>query len=77
MLKEQIAGNRFGTLPETISFGIDADGALFRQAMENMKLTTSNKPVILIADTFNRVFFLSQGYTIGIGTQLTGTIAKL
>ncbi len=42
-----------------------------------MKLPTSNKPVILIADTFNRVFFLSQGYTIGIGTQLTGTIAKL
>jgi hypothetical protein len=77
MLKEQIAENRFGTLPETISFGIDADGALFRQAMENMKLPTSNKPVILIADTFNRVFFLSQGYTIGIGTQLTGTIAKL
>jgi hypothetical protein len=77
MLKEQIAENRFGTLPGTVSFGIDPDGKLFDQARSNMKLKTSSKPVILIADTFNRVFFLSQGYTIGIGTQLKTTISKL
>ena len=27
-------------------------------------------PIFFIADTFNRVVFLSQGYTIGLGEQL-------
>ena len=34
-------------------------------------------PVVLIADTFNRVVFASQGYTIGLGEQLLKTIHGL
>ena len=34
-------------------------------------------PLFVIADTFNRVVFASQGYTIGLGDQLLGAIAKL
>jgi hypothetical protein len=34
-------------------------------------------PIVFIGDTFNRVVFRTQGYTIGIGNQLKQTIAKL
>ena len=42
-----------------------------------MKLKSPNKPVILVADTFNRVVFMSQGYSIGLGEQLIKVINKL
>ena len=35
-----------------------------------MKLRAGNLPVFVIADTFNRVVFVSQGYTIGLGRQI-------
>ena len=34
-------------------------------------------PIFLIADTFNRVVFVSQGYTIGLGEQLMKTVHGL
>ena len=34
-------------------------------------------PIFVIADTFNRIVFISQGYTIGLGEQLMKTIHKL
>ena len=42
-----------------------------------MKLTNPNRPVIIVADTFNRIVFLSQGYSIGLGEQLSKVINKL
>lgn len=44
---------------------------------ENMKLPHNHLPVFVIADTFNRIVFISQGYTIGLGEQLMKTIHKL
>ena len=41
-----------------------------------MKMEQSGQlPIFLIADTFNRVVFQSQGYTIGLGDQM-GKVAK-
>lgn len=34
-------------------------------------------PLVVIADTFNRVVFVSQGYTIGIGDRLQHVIAQV
>ena len=34
-------------------------------------------PMFIVADTFNRVVFVSQGYTIGLGEQLMEVIKKL
>lgn len=34
-------------------------------------------PIFIIADTFNRVVFVSQGYTIGLGEQLMKTVKGL
>ena len=68
----------FGTLPSTITYGIDIDGAIQKEMCEAMRLTnTHSLPIFLIADTFNRIVFVSQGYTIGLGAQLMQVIHKL
>ena len=68
----------FGTLPNTITYGIDTDHAIQREMVSAMKLRTDGSlPIFLIADTFNRVVFVSQGYTIGLGEQLMQVIHKL
>ena len=34
-------------------------------------------PIFLISDTFNRVVYISQGYTIGLGEQMEMVVNKL
>lgn len=68
----------FSKLPSTTIFAIDKEGAIRKQIVNEMKLqNTTQLPMFLIADTFNRVVFSSQGYTIGLGEQLLGIIKKL
>lgn len=67
----------FGTLPSTITYGIDEGGKIQAQIVKNMKLNETLLPVFVIADTFNRVVFSSQGYTIGLGEQMMQIIHKL
>ena len=65
-------------LPSKTIFGIDTDGAIKQQIAAQMKLQNANQlPIFVIADTFNRVVFCSQGYTIGLGEQILGTAKKL
>lgn len=69
--------SEFPELPSNVIYGIDTDG-IYQQIVENMKLKHKNSlPVFIIADTFNRVVFVSQGYTIGLGEQLMKTIHGL
>ena len=37
----------------------------------------SELPLIVLGDTFNRVVFASQGYTIGLGEQIKNTVSKI
>lgn len=68
----------FGELPNTITYGIDIDNTIQKEMAGAMKLANMhNLPIFLIADTFNRVVFVSQGYTIGLGEQLMKVIHKL
>ena len=68
----------FPGLPKTITYGIDKDGAIQAQIAKNMKLSNSTiLPMFIIGDTFNRVVFVSQGYTIGLGEQMMKIIHKL
>ncbi len=70
--------SEFPGLPKNIIFGIDKNGAIRRQIVENMKLTNATQlPIFTISDTFNRMVFISQGYTIGLGEQLETVIKKL
>ena len=74
---QKFKASDYGTLPKNTIFGIDTDGSIRQQIMTNMKLSNSQLPIFLIADTFNRVVFCSQGYTIGLGEQMQWTIKKL
>lgn len=68
----------FGDLPSTITYGIDADNHIQKEIASAMKLSNASQlPIFIIADTFNRVVFVSQGYTIGLGEQLMKVIHKL
>ena len=68
----------FGELPSTITYGIDIDKTIQNEIAAAMKLQNANTlPIFIIADTFNRVVFVSQGYTIGLGDQLMKVIHKL
>ena len=71
--KEDFAG-----LPSSVVYGIDTDGAIRQQIAANMKLANAHQlPIFFIADTFNRVVFLSQGYTIGLGEQMEKVLRQL
>ncbi len=68
----------YGTLPKNIIYGIDNDGSILQQIVQEMKLTDKSQlPIFILADTFNRVVFCSQGYTIGLGEQLNNVINRL
>ena len=68
----------FEGLPKNIIFGIDKGGAIRKQIAANMNLSHPNlSPIFFISDTFNRVVYLSQGYTIGLGEQMELVIKKL
>ena len=68
----------FPGLPKNITFGIDKDGSIQAQIAKEMKIANKTiLPMFIIGDTFNRVVFVSQGYTIGLGEQLMKVIHKL
>ena len=60
-----------------LNLGIDIDGAIQNQIIQEMKLANATLPIFIIADTFNRMVFCSQGYTIGLGEQLVKTAKQL
>ncbi len=53
-------------VPSNVQFGIAP-----KELMEG------TMPRVMIADTFNRVFFKTEGYTIGLGDQILGALAKM
>lgn len=68
--------SEFSELPNTVVWGIDKQ-AIIEEVRREMKLTNNTLPIFLICDTFNRVVFIQQGYTIGLGEQLMKVIQKL
>ena len=42
-----------------------------------MKLKSQSLPLFLVCDTFNRVVYIQQGYTINIGEHLLKVTKKL
>jgi transglutaminase-like putative cysteine protease len=83
-LQVEMSEGRYGILPSTIVLGLDADGTVQKGIEKGMKVgpesasgAPSRLPLVILADSFNRVFFLSEGYTIGLGDRLAATVAKL
>ncbi|WP_370788886.1 transglutaminase domain-containing protein [Leyella stercorea] len=70
--------DEFPGLPSTVQFALDKDGSVRKQIAREMKLMNEKQmPMFIITDTFNRVVFVSQGYTIGLGEQMQGVFKKL
>ncbi len=65
-LQKENGEGRYGQLPANVLLGVDS-----------LHLLQGATPVVLVADSFNRLFFRSEGYTIGLGEQLSGVIARL
>lgn len=76
---ERFMQNRseFTNLPSTLSFGIDSEGSVQADLFGHGLTDSRELPLIVIADTFNRVVFLSQGYTIGLGERIHTTVGKI
>ena len=74
----QFRAEDYGLLPSSVIYGIDRDGKIRQQIVKNMRLQSDRLlPIFIIADTFNRVVFQSQGYTIGLGEQMEKVILQL
>ncbi|MDE6652157.1 MAG: transglutaminase domain-containing protein, partial [Paramuribaculum sp.] len=74
---ERFDAAQLPALPSTASFGIDDNGKIASEIISALKLPETERPIFIIADTFNRIVFVSQGYTIGLGEQLVDTIHQL
>lgn len=69
----------YGSLPTNVSFGID-DGSIFKalqEGLELQKLTLSDFPLFVVADTFNRIVFSGSGYSIHLGDKLANILKSL
>lgn len=64
-------------MPDKLTLGVDVDGKALKQLVESLKIDDKAMPVFVIADTFNRVVFVVQGYTIGLGEKLLDIIHKI
>ncbi|NDV64867.1 transglutaminase domain-containing protein [Bacteroides sp. 224] len=68
----------FGTLPTTITYGIDTNQVITKMIAGGVKLSSKDTlPIFIIADTFGRVVFVSQGYTIGLGEQIMSVVGRI
>lgn len=67
----------FKGLPETVVFGIDNGGKSLDEIATSLNLETKNLPIIVVADTFNRIVYATQGYTIGTGGRLAEILTNL
>ena len=83
-LQVEMSEGRYGLLPDTIVLGLDTEGAVQQGIEQGMKVgpasasgAPSRLPLVILADTSGSVYFLSEGYTIGLGEQLAATVAKL
>lgn len=74
---ERFDFSAYRNLPSTAVFGIDSNGSSATDIITSLNLASSEYPVFVIADTFNRVVFVSQGYTIGLGDSLMKIIRQL
>ena len=67
----------FPSLPDCVILGSDPDGTILSGMLEGVNLESQDLPIILVADTFNRVVFASQGYTIGIGDRIASILSMI
>lgn len=76
LARAQVA-SRFPGLPGNVAVGSDIDGAIARELVDNLNLLPGDAPIVVIADTFNRVVYVSQGYTINSTAHLLDILSRV
>ena len=77
-LQQELEEGRYGKLPSTVLFGVDAEAAVLDGLTAGMQLKKPVRlPLVALADSFNRVFFCSEGYSIGLGERLAAVVSRL
>lgn len=67
----------FPHLPSTVRFGVDNSGAVAEDLRGGALAGSGELPLLVLADTFNRVVFAAQGYTIGTGGLILDAVSRL
>lgn len=69
------AGDR--RLPSGAFIGVDKDGKSLKELISSLHLPENDLPVVVVADTFNRVVHVSHGYSIGAAGRLLKCISQV
>lgn len=69
--------SEFKGLPSTVHFGIDNEGVSQAELRESLGIADAGLPIITVADTFNRIVYVTTGYTIGSGERLLDVLSRL
>lgn len=67
----------YPNLPSNVVLGIDNNGVSRKEIIESLHLENPGNPIFVVADTFNRIVWVSTGYTIGLGEQLNHVLHTL
>lgn len=67
----------FPALPSNVVMGIDNDGISRQEIIDSLHLSDATDPIFVVTDTFNRIVWVSTGYTIGIGETLLSVLSQL
>ena len=67
----------FPPMPATVRFGCDIDGAVRSRLTAGAGLSRDELPLIAVGDGFGRIFYLSSGYSIGLGERLVKELTAL
>lgn len=63
-------------LPDNMVMGCDIDGHIADELKDNLRLD-GDFPIVVVADTFNRVVFVSEGYTIGAARRILDILRQI
>lgn len=69
--------NAFPSLPMTTRFGIDTEGAIRSRLTSGAGLTRDDLPLLAVVDGDGQIFYISSGYSIGLGERLVKELTAL
>ena len=67
----------FDDLPSNVLFGVADPKTIEAMHIEELSKGSEELPILMLCDTFNRVVWFRQGYSIGLADQLMDALRKV
>jgi hypothetical protein len=67
----------FDDLPSNVLFGVADPETIEAMHIEELTHGSKELPLLMLCDTFNRVYWIRQGYNIGLADQLMDALRKI